>query len=69
MSDTKGWDIGLSKEMVEHRDGGMRTSCAVHPRFTVYSKSEEGARKQVRQIVGPDGDGFKFHITGSEGTR
>ena len=65
MSETKGWDISLSKETVEHRSAGMRTSCVMHPRFTVYSKSEEGARKQVRRIIGPDGDGFKFHIRAS----
>tara|TARA_R100000963_G_scaffold27842_1_gene19077 strand:+ start:940 stop:1173 length:234 start_codon:yes stop_codon:yes gene_type:complete len=68
---TKAWRVTLSKETTEHRPTGMRTACALHPCFTVYSKTEKGALGQVRQLVGPDGrdrDGIshKFNITIAE---
>jgi hypothetical protein len=64
-SDAIGWDVHLSKELVEHRDGGMRTSFEMLPGLTVHSKSIEGARRQVSRIfagLGVDETGFHINI-------
>jgi hypothetical protein len=66
MSERKSWTVHVTKEVCRDHRSGARFSCAVHPAFTVHSKSEEGALSQARQLVGPDGGGAKFNIRVTE---